>query len=640
MLESMRKALKGWVGKVLIAFFTLPFLFFGISSVFSSLSAKSDEVSVNGIGINSSQISNAVANNKEQMRQRFGENFDPSFFPDEKLRIGAISQLVNQELSKQYANDNGLYASFEKVSEGIRQMPNFLDEDGQFSQEIFDAILAQQNLSTKQVVQLVQGDMKVAQTKEILTRSSFVLESEARAFELLQQQKRDIAYLSLKVKDFEKNIVIEDEKIKDYYDANLNEFMVEEKVSVDYLELRAKEFNDKVEVTDEQIENAYQTHLATLADKQQRKASHILINVDDKTSESDALEKIKAAEAELRAGKDFSAVAREYSQDPGSADSGGDLGLAGKGAYVPEFEDVLYSLEEGEVSSPVLSEFGYHLIKLVEIADVEVPSLAKEKPALLKTLQSSGAYDLYQEKIDSLEELIYTSTTLADSAELLGKPVSVSKLFTRSQGEGFTTNKEVREIAFSNEILNQGENSAIIEINDGHVAVLRLNTHQTQEPKSLADVTSLIKEKLKNQTARANLLEKSDALVAMLNEGKSSSEVEFESGTAWTVKEAVKRSEAGVPRSLLQQAFKMERPAEGQKTVAKASEPNGDISILTLTKVSDSTAELSAAELKMTKERLSRSKQYKIYQDYLANLKAAATININEAPAEDATLPQ
>jgi len=213
MLEIMRKALKGWTGKVLIILFTAPFLFLGAESFFSAFNSRNAPVEVNGESISEDQLARAVEINKEQIRQRFGEDFDINLLSSEALREGAITQLIDRELNKQYTHENNLSVSFAKLSEIIRSIPVFSDESGKFSQEQFKTVAAQQGMSTKTLIELIRTDISSSQPREAIALSSFSLPSEVILNEQLRKQKRDIAYLTLELEDDKTYVEVNEQDI-------------------------------------------------------------------------------------------------------------------------------------------------------------------------------------------------------------------------------------------------------------------------------------------------------------------------------------------------------------------------------------------------------------------------------------------
>ena len=265
---------------------------------------------------------------------------------------------------------------------------------------------------------------------------------------------------------------VSDEEVKAHYDQHAKEFMSPDQVVIDYIELKKSAFFDQVKVTDEELKAQYEKEIANLAE--QRHAAHILIEVNDKVTDAQAKARAEEIEQRLAKGEDFAALAKEFSQDPGSATSGGDLGFAGPGVYDPAFEEALYQLQNGQVSAPVRTEFGYHLIKLLGVQAPEVPSFASLKDKLTRDLKMPLVEQRYVDASKQLQDAAYEASDLAQPAQDLNLKVHTSAAFGREGGEGITANRAVVQAAFSEEVLDEGANSTAIELDPETTVVLRV----------------------------------------------------------------------------------------------------------------------------------------------------------------------
>jgi len=410
--------------------------------------------------------------------------------------------------------------------------------------------------------------------------------------------------------------------------------MTSENMLVDYLTLSADEFADQVVIREEDIVQRYESEVKALKSGQERRAAHILIGLDT-FSEKEAKSKIDEVATRIKAGEDFAELAKQFSTDPGTAASGGDLGMAPKGSYVEEFEAALYALvNKGDVSAPVLSEFGYHIIKLLDIAEAEIPTLASQRQRIKNALASFEAYSLFQQKMMELEDIIYESPDLEDAASLLGKTILTSQPFGRGEGEGIAAHANIRETAYGRSILIDRENSPLIELEDGKVVVLRQNTYNPAVLKNLDEVRNEVEIAVKAQLAGEKIAELRNAVIEMLSKGDSAAEVAKKTGADWISREAISRQQSDVPREVIQEAFSMHRPADGEISISSVSKRNGDISVLILSKVHDGFVEMDAEELRMQKQRLSQSSGMSAYTNYLEFLKEKAKIKYKQPTTE------
>jgi peptidyl-prolyl cis-trans isomerase D len=631
----MRNSLKSWIGKVVIALFVAPFLFIGAQSFFSVFNSEDAALEINGEVINNAQVVREVEMNKENLRRQFGEGFDMSIFSAEALREGAIGQLIERELSTQYAINNNLGVPRTKVHEIIRDIPAFAGEDGSFSQEVFETVAVQQGRSPKSIIELVQNDITSSHPRQALSISSFALSNEVQLKESLKAQERDISYLLLTLEDFENELEIGEAEINAFYQENLHRYTSEETVRIEYLELKVSNFADDMLVSDDEIKARLEEEQEALNETANRRASHILVEVNDDRNDQEAYERISEALAKLESGENFSTLAKAYSDDPGSAESGGDLGFAGKGDYVPEFEEALFSMEKGDVSEPILTEFGYHVIKLVDIAATKQLKLSEEKERLSKALKRNAAQSIYQEKITLLEDNTFESPDLDEAALSAQLEIQVSPFFSREKGEGIAANEEIRKLAFTTELLEDGENSNVTELNDGHAIVLRVKDHRPSAQKPLETVKEDVIATLKEELAKEKLMNTKDELLAKLEAGESAYSVADSINKEWELSSNTKRRDSGLPQEILAKAFEMPRPAEGEKSLTSVAVGENDLALIALTKVHDKQNVVEEDRIDFLTMQFSRMEASFDWNKHMSHLKAEADINIKGGEAEE-----
>jgi peptidyl-prolyl cis-trans isomerase D len=425
--------------------------------------------------------------------------------------------------------------------------------------------------------------MLIGQLRAGVAGSGFVTDAQVMAFARLEKQTRDFASLSIKVDPTA--VKLTDEEVKAYYDEHAKEFMTPDQVVIDYLELKKASFFDQVSVKDEDLQAAYQKETANLSE--QRRAAHILIEVNDKTTEAQAKAKIDEIQARLNKGEQFEALAKEFSQDPGSANNGGDLGFAGPGVYDPAFEKALYSLAKDQVSEPVRTDFGFHLIKLLGVEAPEVPTFASLKDKLTRELKAQQVEQRFVEATKQLEDASFEASDLVQPAQDLKLTVHTSKPFGREGGEGITANRAVVTAAFSPEVLDEGANSTAIELDPETVIVLRAKEHLKPAQLPLEKVEGPIREQLAREHASAAAKTKADELIASLRDGKTPLNSPID-GQNWKVTEAATRTQEGLDPTVLQALFRMPKPAAKDKpTFSSVTLPDGSLMIVRLNGVNE-----------------------------------------------------
>lgn len=610
MLQNIRDNSQGWIAKTIIGVIIVLMALTGFDAIMNATSNSQDAAEVNGESVSRDELSRAVDMQRRQLAQQLGGQFDASMLDDKLLRDSALKALIDRKLLLQGAADAGFGFSQQALDQLILLTPEF-QQDGKFNADRFDQVIRQMGYSRLQFRTLLEQEMLIGQLRAGLAGSGFVTDQEVRAFAALERQTRDFATLAIKARPDQ--LQVSAEQIKAYYDEHASEFMTPEQLLVEYVELKKDAFFDQVKVSDEEIQAQYEKEIANLGE--QRKASHILLETGDKLSDEQAKGKLAELRARIDKGEDFAALAKEFSQDPGSAGNGGDLGFAGQGVYDAAFETALFALKVGEVSAPVKSEFGWHLIRLDAVQAAEVPSLASLKPQLERDLKAQQVEQRFVEATKTLEDAAFEAADLAQPAQELGLEVKQAAPFGREGGEGIAANRQVVEAAFSQEVLTEGANSSALELDPDTVVVLRVKEHRKPEQQALAQLSATLSERIRKEQAAAAAKSRGEALLGELRQGKTPV-IQAESGESWQVSEAVTRSAEGVNPQVLQALFRMPKPAAADKpSFAGLSLGNGDYLLLRLDGVSAAEGELSAEELAMYRRFLaSRSGQ----QDFLA----------------------
>lgn len=610
MLQNIRDNSQGWIAKTIIGVIIVLMALTGFDAIMNATSNKQDAAEVNGESVSLNELNRAMDMQRRQLAQQLGEQFDASLLDEKLLREGALKALIDRTLLLQGVRDAGFGFSQQALDQLILLTPEF-QVDGKFSPDRFDQVIRQMGYDRLQFRQLLEEEMLIGQLRAGLAGSGFVTDQEVRAFAALERQTRDFATLAIKAHP--EQVEVSADEVKAYYDEHASEFMTPEQVQVEYVELKKDAFFDQVEVADADVQAAYEKEIANLGE--QRKASHILLEAGGQMSDEQAKAKLEELKARIDKGEDFAALAKEFSQDPGSAGNGGDLGFAGKGVYDKAFEDALFSLQKGQVSAPVKSEFGWHLIRLDDVQAAEVPSLDSLRPQLVRELKAQQVEQRFVEASKQLEDAAFEAADLAQPAQELGLEVKQAAPFGREGGEGIAANRQVVQAAFSPEVLTEGANSSALELDPDTVVVLRVKEHRKSEQQPLEQLADKLGERIRSERAAAAAQTRGEALLAELRAGKTPV-VQAESGEAWQVSEAATRSQEGVDPQVLQALFRLPRPQAADKpSFAGLSLANGDYLVLRLNGVSAAEAELSAEELAMYRRFLaSRSGQ----QDFLA----------------------
>lgn len=620
MLQNIRDNSQGWIAKTIIGIIVVLMALTGFDAIMTSTSTAQTAAEVNGEEISQSALAQAADAQRRQLMQQLGKDFDSSLLDEKLLREAALKGLIDRQLLLQGAQSAKFAFSESALDKLILQTPEFQVE-GEFNATRYDQVLQQMGYTRLQFRQMLQQEMLIGQLRAAFAGSGFVTDAEVQAFAKLEKQTRDFAALTIKADPA--NVKITEADIQAYFDEHAAEYKSAEQVVLEYLELKKDAFFSQVEVSEEDLKAQYEKEIAALAE--QRQAAHILIEVSDKLNDEQAKAKIDEIAKRIAAGEDFAALAKELSNDPSSAENGGDLGYAGPGVYDPAFEKSLYELKLNQVSAPVRSEFGWHLIKLLGVQAPDVPSFASLKEKLSRDFKSQEVEKLFVEASKQLESLAYESSDLAQPAQEFDLKVQLSPAFGREGGDGLAANRQVLQAAFSKEVLEDGANSGLIELDPETVVVIRVKEHKLPEQLKLEQVSETIRGHLLSQRAAEQAKRDGEALIADLRSGKTPTKAA--TADTWKVQEAATRNQEGVDPAVLQAVFRMPKPQAADKPAFAGVElGNGDFVVLRLNGVSEQENALSEEEKGMYRRFLASRSGQQDFNAYRRQLQAKAEI--------------
>ena len=583
MLQNIRDNSQGWIAKTIIGIIVALLALTGFEAIFNSSGSARNAAEVNGEEISLDELNQAVNMQRRQLMQQLGADFDASLFDDKMMRDSALGALIDRTLLLQGAKDADFAFSQTALDQLILQTPEFAVE-GAFNAARFDQVIQQMGYTRLQFRQLLEQEMLIGQLRAGIAGSGFVTDQQIERFAQLERQTRDFA--SMTVAADASAVQVSEEEAREYYEANTERFRTAEQVVLEYVELNKDAYFDEVEASDDELQELYKQQIGNLAE--QRRAAHILIEADS-ANDAEAKARLEDIAAQLEAGGDFAALAKEHSDDPGSANEGGDLGYAGPGVYDPAFEEALYALKEGQVSAPVRSEFGWHLIKLLGVQAPEVPSFESMKPELVRELKSQQVEQRFVEVTKQLEDLAFESADLEQPAQELGLTIKTTEAFGREGGEGLAANRQVLQAAFSDEVLMDRANSSVIELDPNTVVAVRVKQHVEPEVQAFETVREGIVGQLQRSKAAEQARSEGERLLATLRDG---GQVE----QRWQSTEAATRGQDGVEPVVLQAVFRMPKPEGDSSTFAGVTLASGDYVVIRLDGVSEPEGELSAEE--------------------------------------------
>ena len=589
MLQAIRDRVTGWIAWLIVGLIAVVFALWGVDSYLRS-EAKVYAASVNGVEIPIPEYRFAKQQQIQRMRSMLGEQYDASITNTPEFKAAVLNRLIEEEVLVQAATEAGMAISDGFLNARIKNTPDF-QRDGEFSQDLYQSLLAQQRLTPQEFEEDFRRALLINQLVAGVSESSAVVPQAVEQGLRLQGQERELRYVRLPMARYVDSVNITPEQVAAFYDANKARFMEPEQVRLQYLELSLDVIAAGLEATDVEIEQLYASEKDRLAGDEQRRARHILIQLDESADdEAVAAARREAGElvARLRAGEDFAALAKEHSDDAGSAAEGGDLGLFGRGMMVPEFEEAAFALAESEISEPVRSPFGFHIIQVTEIEAPRVPSLEEVRPQLAEQAVRDQAEQLFLERVELLGTLTFEHPdTLTVAAEELGLKVNQSDWLPPTGGEGIGSYPQVMEAAMSEDVLNDGNNSGVIEVEPNHVFVVRALEHRPAQQVPLDAVRGAVEHSLRQQAAAKAASDQGAASVERLEAGASLEDVAAELELEVEDAGFVARNDSKHPREIVAEAFRVPRLGEDKPAYAGRTLANGDFVLLQVDSVRD-----------------------------------------------------
>lgn len=543
MLQDIRNSTQGPVFKVIVGLIVLSFALFGVESIL--LGGSDDSVAlVNGDKIRAVEVQQATNRQKQQIAAMLGENFDPSLIDDAQLSARALEGLVGNKLQQQWAESLGLTASDVQLGAQVAAIPAF-QIDGKFSAELYKQSLAAAGFTPLTFREALRVDEIVKQLNGGLLASEFVTGAEARALARVNGETRSVRYAKVAGDRFQNTVEITQDQIQAYYDSNAAQFVSEEAVVLDYITLRADDFVEPVAEAD--LRAAYEQEISSYAYQDEARVSHILLIQGDDEADEAYAQRIQSAQTALTDGEAFSVVAERLSDDIGSSSDGGDLGYTAGDVFPAEMEEAIKGLDINEVSGPVLTDAGTHLITVTDRRSSEPPSFMEMRSELEASLSQADAQRRLVSQVEALKDLTYTATDLREPAQTLGLDVVRSAPITRRGGQGVLGDDRVIAAAFSDLVIEEGW-SEVIEVSENAFVALKLVEHQPAAPQSIEQVSDRIVSVLTAQAEEEALRAFGNELLDQLAGGRTIEDIAQEHNLEWQVALQSRRGSADIPR--------------------------------------------------------------------------------------------
>ncbi|NVF13045.1 SurA N-terminal domain-containing protein [Vreelandella maris] len=567
MLQSIRDGSRSWGAKIIIGVMVAAMALFGIESLFGLFGSDPDEVaSVNGQPIMRQQVELGV-----QRALRSGQ------VPPEQeraLRSDMLDQLITQELLSQYAEEGGFAVSEEQLDQLIVSLPEFHDQDGRFSAEVFRNRLAGAGYTPLSFREELRVDIQRQHLQQGLAFSDFSLPNEQERLAELQRQERSLRYVVLDGDDVEADVNISEDDLKAYYDAHQERYERPEQVRLEYVIVDRQAMAEGRDVDEEALRDAWREQNRD-ADRQ---ISHIMITFGDERTRDEAQERAETARQALNSGESFADTALRYSDDTASAEEGGDLGVISRGFFGDSFDEAAFSLEEGDVSQPVELDNAFHII---QVTDIQGPTFEEQRDELAREVALNDVDDEFNQRVQQLIDESFAADDLQSVAESIGLTLNESDWLARDdEVEGVLSEPGVMSAAFSNDVLEEGYNSEVIELDQDRRMVLRVAEQRDATLLPLDEVREEVEISVAAEQQQQALREEAQSLISELQAGE-------ELDINWLEANNVSRqADTTVPQTIVQEAFRMPRPDEGESVYHAVELPQG-VAIVALDSVTD-----------------------------------------------------
>jgi peptidyl-prolyl cis-trans isomerase D len=577
-LQSIRERLTGILAFFILGILVIPFAFVGVNSYFTS-GNENVVARVNDEDITLAQFTQSYTNYRQRMQSIMGAAYDPEQFDTLIARREHLDALINQAVLAQAVDGIGLDVTDERLAREIRELPAF-QLDGEFNADLYQNRLTSQGMSVPGFEREMRTQIVMGQLPNGIMSSSFATPTELQEYVRLQDQRRTFRSVPVRPADDPEAPDPAESDIQDYYEQNAAEFRSEEMVVIEYLELSPVDTRSGAELDDEFLRNRFEQQKARFISPEQRLVSHILLEAGataDEASKETARQQAADIAARAREGEDFAQLAREFSQDIGSAENDGDLGWIEPGMMSDSFEEAMYALTlEAPVSEPVQTGFGWHVILLRDIQPAAGMNFEEAREILIAEHQAEESEREFLEKADRMVDLIYEDPTTLEAAALdLGLDVQTAGPFSRAGGEGIAADPGVVSAAFSDLVLAQGSVSDPIDLAENHMVLLRIREHLPAEVRPLAEVRDEIVSRIRAERALDAARERAEALLASVEQGQDLAAAAEQEGLEVTLTEEANRRNFVPDRKVVEEVFQRPAPAEGAMSLQVVEASDG-----------------------------------------------------------------
>ena len=588
-IQSIREGLTGNVTRVIVVAIIVTFI--GSVGWAGFFSQGSSNIIAN---VGSKQITNVdlgfeISSQQTLLNQRFPDQK----FEDEFLVNFSTESLISKFSNLHYLEEEGIVLTDDFVMKQLANEDQFL-ENGVFSQLRFDSFARSNGFIPSDYLNRIRQDLLTNIWRLTLINSSFITDTEVQESIRLAEQERDISFIKLPLSKFKNSLEYNENDLNDFYQDNIGLYSEPEKVKVDYLILSSKDLEDDIQISEADIQEEYSDYLENFDDTIRKSVSHIMLNINDARDLTEASNNLETVKKRIQEGETFESLVLEISEDEGTINTNGDLGITDGTLLPPEFELALNSMQEGEVFGPIVLLNSAHLIKLVSLNRPEPEALEERSDFISKELTSKKAEEDYFQVLDNVTELSYSLGNISDISDAISIPFIESEYFTRNTFPQELRNDSIDAFLFTDSPdLNFSE---VVELSPTSFALIQLKDFVEERQMEFEEIKDELESDYIDTEVRLVSQNYIDNLLTSLSEDKSLNEVSKEEGAPVETYLKLKRDSSLLPGSSINNIFSLPRSMQGN-TYGSSQASNGDFILYRLDKVTDATNILKEEEL-------------------------------------------
>ena len=592
-IQSIRDNLGGTFVQIGVWMIVISFaLFFGWGTVFSTSDANT-VATVNGKKIDLYDLDLQMRKIQSSLAQRFeDQNFN---LEEDLLKSLSINSLITDTVVNNYLSNNEVKIS-DLTAYRLLSKNEIFFEDGKFSRQKVENFARQNGILPNKYLSDIKKDIALNFWKAGLKDSSFVIQNEIERQINLASQTRDISFIKLNSSTFGKDLEITEEKALSFYNQNLSLFQTEEEAKVRFVEISLEDLEKKMSIEEADVQREYEAYIQDFDFSIRRSASHLMIKINEEVSEAKAVSMANDLKKKISSGEDFEVLVAEYSEDEGTKNFEGNLGVSDGSAFPKEFEIALLDLKVGEISGPVVLDRSVHLLKLTEVKNPEPEDFESMKGNLKEDLEEELATSDFLNTLEVAADLTFSLNNLDALSEEMQIAVKETDFFSKEKPAKNFSDETLLEKIFSDSGIQEGQLSELIELNKELAVIFEVVDFKYPKTKDFENVKELVKKELRTKLLKEQMVLQQSKILSLLKKGETLQEISNQEGLKVESYKKVSRDSSLFPRTALLEIFNTPRSSE---LISYSTAPlkGEDRVVFTIDAINDSSEKISNQEL-------------------------------------------